>query len=57
MEVCFGFTTGDWTSGLQANACSYDIDGDLWDETGPLFEDISQYMRLVENLSISQLLN
>ena len=33
-----------------------DTDTDLWDETRPLFENVSQYMRLV-NLSISQLLD
>jgi len=34
-----------------------DTDVDLWDETGPLFEDVSQYKRLIVNLSISQLLD
>jgi len=32
---------------LQVNAYSYKIDADLWDEIGPLFEDISQYRKLV----------
>jgi len=29
-----------------------DVDIDLRDESGPLFEDVSQYMRLLGNLSI-----
>jgi len=33
-----------------------DIDADLWDETGLLFENVFKYMRLVGKL-ISQLLD
>ena len=27
-----------------------DVDTDLWDKSGPLYEDVSQYSRLVDKL-------
>ena len=42
-------TTGNWTTGLQA-CTPMDTDADLWDKTGLLFENISQYRRLIDRL-------
>ena len=50
MEVSLDLLQETQLLGCKPVRTLMDIDADLWDETGPLFEDVSQYGRLVGKL-------
>ena len=50
MEVRIRFTTESWITWLQPVRTPINAYTDLWDESGPIFEDVTQYNRLVGKL-------
>ena len=46
MKICIR-STRDWIAWLQSCEDLMDTSTDMWDESGPLFEGVPQYERLV----------